>query len=367
MPIAIFFDSSFLRGLSPQGPVALALLELVHASEVEVHVSSLVEREVATGLADKAKVQVNTAWVAEPDRSALMAAVKVAEAAPAMIERGVTKWLDDLGAIRHAPTADESTRVWDAYFAGALPFKERKHRNDIPDCFILESLRTYAQTATVRTCFICLDGALAGAVSNIKNVEVHKDFPALLSEIQVKRVTSLEDLRDACDEYLPTLEHMIEEGLGSLIVQAELFDPSLPSDHNEATLVGYGDVTEIDFDWVDATLLGTDVVRIPFHCTVNDCAFDLFVFKAEYWSLSDEEEARFEVFDSDWNEKYLWARFQSDVHVEATIAVQLTMHVDQGVRSFKIGKAEINLEQVEFAESLAKKERSQRQSGKSDP
>ena len=57
------------------------------------------------------------------------------------IEHNFEKWTEEVNAVFYEIKKDHAKNVFDGYFKGEPPFKEKKNRNDIPDAFIWESIK----------------------------------------------------------------------------------------------------------------------------------------------------------------------------------------------------------------------------------
>lgn len=345
--IDLVLDSSALRALRPNGPEARALRELVKLGAVMVHVSTIVEREVATGLADETMAKLRVNWAPEALRVELEQAVKLVKNAGPSIELGVKEWLDSVGAKRHAPTLDETNRVFDGYFLHKKPFRSRKSREDLPDAFIVESLRTFTQISAGQIRFVTRDAALAAAAKELAGVEVHKELHALLASIDIARPVTPKDMRECARGRLDEIKEAIIAALPDALHGFEVRSHSFPSDNSDATIMSAGAANELDLDTVDAAALGLDTLSIPFHCVVEDCLLALYIHKADYGLVDDR---RYSV--SDWNERYLHAETYRTVRVEGDVLVQVrpSPSPKSGRRELEFGDMDVEVREVEVVE-----------------
>lgn len=349
---AIFLDSSSLRSITPRGTEARVLQDLVNADAIEIHVSTIVEQEVATGLAEDTKVKVHSGWATDREHAKLKAAVDLANGAGPLILQGVKQWLDRLGTIRHAPTGDETARVFEAYFAGNAPFKAKKNRIDLPDAFVVESLRSFASSAPGKVYFVAKDTKLSEAAARVPKVEVGDDLLKILITIDIARPVTLDELIDYCRDHTPDLESGIAKQLGEAILDYEFTEPTLPSDNGDATVSAYGEVADISLKMGDADVVGEDVLVVPFHCTADDCLVDFYIFKSDYYGLHEDIEKHISIADSDWNSHYMWAQAQVSLAVEARLLVAVTaVHEPAiGKRELALGKMDIEVDAVNIVE-----------------
>lgn len=350
-PTVIFIDSSTLRGLSPRGNEARALQGLVSVKAVEIHVSTVVEREVGTALADEPRVSMPLNWAPDAAHAKLKEAFELLRTSGPVIEKGVKEWLDKLGAIRHAPTGKETKRVFNAYFEGKPPFKGKKNRSDMPDAFIVESLRTYASGASDKIYFITKDVKLSEAAALVPKVEVRSELLALLTEIDIARPVLLDEMLAFCRIHVSDLESAISQQLGETLVRHELTAQPLPSDNGDATVSSYGEVTNIVFGMEDADPVGEDVVVIPFECIVDDCLLDFFVYKYDWYALDDELSSRMSVADSNWNDHYVMLQTETALKVVARLLVEVSIVENPagGKRELAVGDIDIEIDEVNLA------------------
>ena len=293
-------------------------------------------------------------WAPDAAHTKLKEAFDLVRTSGSVIESGVKEWLDKLGAVRHAPTREETERVFDAYFGGVTPFKAKKSRNDIPDAFILESLRTYALDAAAKSYFITKDVKLSEAAAQVPNVEVRADLLKLLTEINITRPVVLDEMLAFCEKATSELEVAVEKQLGESLIKHELSGQPLPSENGNAVVKSYGEVTDITFSMENAEPVGEDVLVIPFTCIVDDCLLDFFVEKFAWYALDDELTLCMSIVDSDWNNHYMLLETETALRVEARLLVEIAIEgpgegEGEDKRKLKVGDIDIEIDEAGLA------------------
>lgn len=344
--INVVFDSSALRSLKPRGSEARVLRQLVKLAVVTVHVSTIVEREVATGLADETTAKLRINWAPESVRDELDRAFQLITRAGPIIELGVKEWLDAVQAKRHPPTAEEAARAFDAYFTAKKPFRarNRKSREHIPDAFILESLRTVAAASPSPVRFLTKDSAQGDAAREIPNVDVHTDVGELLRRIDIARPLTIEEMISFAREQLNTVYEMIETDWPDSLVGYTIRNSSFPS--SEATIISVDAPRGIDFDEADSEPLGIDTLWVPFHCTLPNCVLEVVLHQAEL--LNDE---KYTIVES--GDFYVKAQFRETLEVEAhaLVQVRVTTVPKSNNRELELGDIDIEADDFDVARS----------------
>lgn len=240
--------------------------------------------------------------------------------------RGFSAWLDDVDAERHPITEGAAAATLDAYFAGRLPFKTQKSREDLPDGFIHACIAEFARGSSERpTHVVVQDKALLAALENVAGVTVHPNWASLL------RCEALSNCDDARFRALwrvqePVIRAKFIEAITSKLAGAEVCSRAFPSDNQDATITMVGEVTDLQIDIAEARTVGADTVEVPFSCDVEGCYGDLFIFKSEYFSSEDD---RFSLIDGDWNSHYVFAQAEIDLALEGSFLIDFKESVDR--------------------------------------
>jgi hypothetical protein len=353
-PIPVFLDSSIIRSSGrAQDLLTRTLQQMVRRAKISLHVSVLVEREVASGVAADAKrVPRETLraveWFPATERTAAQEALSQLEAclvqADRLVASGVAQWLDELGVARHEIDANAAHEVFDAYFAGRLPFTRRKNRDDIPDAFIAASIRAFAARSAEPVHIVTGDHALGRAFAETPNVVSHENWRAFFADPAIAHHHREAELRTLCEAHAPGLVARLNEALRAQLVGTTVESPDLPSDDQDGTIAEIGDVREPEFRFDEADVVDDEpTVIVPFTTEIADCTIDLFVHKSNWGSL---DENRFSVSDGDWNERYMLAELCGDLSVCGSVAVAFESEPSGRV---KLRQVEVlDLDQVEI-------------------
>jgi hypothetical protein len=81
---------------------------------------------------------------------------------------------------------------------------------------------------------------------------------------------------------------------------------------------------------IDVRQLPSGDLLISFRVGAN-CEFDVFIYKADYYSLPDDHLPY--VWDNDWNEWYVAASASSDIEMQISLILDLT---DRTIKSASI-------------------------------
>jgi hypothetical protein len=230
----LFLDTSFIRSIARGSLAERALQRVVDENNVIIHVSILVEMELASHLVDRGNH------------------------VPSCASEVVRNRLNELRAVRHSFGAVDAGDVFELYFAGAPPFGSRKSRNDLPDGFIFVAIRALADSGVGPIDVIASDRRLRRACEQLKNVTAHADISNLMSGISP--AVAAWDIRQICKEKFYELEWEIAAHLKDNLCQG--FELSGPDGQIEDLRVTGAE--EVNFDWADAEALESDVLSIPF-------------------------------------------------------------------------------------------------------
>jgi len=313
-PISIFLDTSVL----PVNPVALSaefrtLAELASENEVRVYMSSIAYKEWISqrqsdfvAKAESTRTVINNLvrdkwspilgihreltaardWILENEKAISQAAHDKASDVLDMLSPTVLKITAD-----HAPT------VFHSYFQGGPPFASMKARGDIPDAFILESLRDLAATRTSPVHAAIRDKRLRKAASDLPQVTVHENLQALFEAPEI--LAAQDNLQRAgawrawLDEFrssLATLNDVVTREICDRAIDAVAYKTvhhdQIPDDNNEGTITGYDEPTEINIDWDSADEFGVGILSVPVEFNV-DVSIDFSVFRMDAYSVPD--------------------------------------------------------------------------------
>ena len=232
-------------------------------------------------------------------------------------------------AIEHNVKPDHGKRVADDYFGGAPPFSSVKHRPDIPDSFIWQTVRDLAKEhGTLHV--VVADGALLKAASDNKNMAAHESLEAfietphcqtMLKELAKEAVTAnVGRVSDLLAREKSGLARMVETDIVNALHGRTVYDDSIPDDNNEGMIFSVYSPHELTFDFANLEYYGAGDIGIPFEALV-ECELNYAIFKADYFVLSDERTKTISIGER--NEHYFDADEDYVIKAEGILSLQL--------------------------------------------
>lgn len=222
-------------------------------------------------------------------------------------------------------TPDDLNKMWDLYFAGELPFKNIKNRQDIPDCFIYIAIKTIPAPHT-----ICNDNALKAALEKdgLPTYESIDEF-IVKNEKLLKQLATYKKLQKESRKIINFLLNEVGVIKKLMVKQLEkrleyqtFTDEKIESDDNEATIEGSPSISENDIE-IDEKSIDHDghgFFSFDFKCEFQN-PVDYYIFKADYYCKGAEE---FEgVSIEDWNEDYFLAEEDMTIKCTGTVTIQV--------------------------------------------
>ena len=236
------------------------------------------------------------------------------------------QWVREAGAEVHGIAESHGKRVMDAYFSGAMPFREKKRREDIPDAFIWQvvldlvesrgEVHVVSKDGTIKTAseahasivwfgtveeFIASDTCQTPLRKNLANANFQRllsVYPQLLDEIRSAVDSQAVDVLD-----------------GKTVTGHEI-----PDDNNEATITSIGKSQNIEINARDAEYFGDGLFVIPVTFT-NECLLNYAVFKSDFYCLPEDKIEQVSV--SELNDHYYDAEEYYVLSVTASVVVNL--------------------------------------------
>lgn len=346
----LLLDSSAVLCDPARSKEALKTVEhLVAKGHIALYVPEVVVREVQANLTSKAQVEFDKLQAAASALRRRLPASLLADEWRALerdikhatehiiqaLEQDFGVWLSNVAASIDPIAEGDGGAVMDGYFLGKPPFKESRHRDDIPDAFILESIRRLSTSATLHV--VIRDERLAQAAADLSRVTVHRTLDSFIVSPGVQAI-----LRQvAGTENLATLARLVssepdlldgklsDDDYVDLLAGESICSPLIPGDNNEATISMVGAVDDLTFDWGRAEYYGDDKVVVPFSF-VTEVYADSYIFKSDWYAMTDEESEAISV--TDWNDHYYLAQAPYQVVVVGLAAISL--HLDLSERVF---------------------------------
>jgi hypothetical protein len=269
------------------------------------------------------------------------------------------QWVRETGAEVHGITESHGKRVIDAYFSGALPFREKKRREDIPDAFIwqvvldlVESLgevhvvsgdgaiKTASEAHASIVCFGTVDEFIA---SDTCQTPLRKN----LANANFQRLVSV------YPQLLDEIRSAIDSEAVDILAGKTVTGHEIPDDNNEATITMIGEPEDIEMSIGDTEYFGDGLFVVPVTFT-TECLLSYAIFKSDLYGLPDDKIEQISI--SDLNDHYYDAEEDYVLTITASVAVNLK---SAEVESEEIGderlaeladEAETSLDSVEEIE-----------------
>lgn len=163
------------------------------------------------------------------------------------VKRLWDEFIKDSNAILHPFNPKHSTKVFENYFSGGEPFKSLKNRDDIPDAFIYALIKDISRKN--KLVLISNDTNLSDKCGPDKNILIFKTLKDFYSSMvfesineKYKSLLKVEKYNDAL-QFLQCCENVIKKealSFANSISHIEFEEPSLKSENNEGTIIGYG-------------------------------------------------------------------------------------------------------------------------------
>jgi PIN domain len=345
MQHVVIDTSIYRRDPKRDGTSFRALTRLSSARKVQIHVPYYVKKEFVTqqySLLEKdirgIQTQANKilrkthhtkfakyATATQRDASAIVTKMM------AWADEEFGEWLKQCHAIEHPVEPEHGLRVTDDYFSGAPPFTSVKHRGDIPDSFIWQTILDLEQKHRP-LCVIAEDGALCGAagqrpyISAYKSLEEFIQTPGLQAALKgltdktvatnVERSTAL--LQTQNQRLADSLEHTIVKALSGRTVHHD----SIPDDNNSAMIISVDAPKDLVFDFMNIEYYGENEIGVSFEASA-ECILSYSIFKADYYVMSDEKAKH--ISTGECNEHY----FDAEEYYTIAVTGALTIALDK--------------------------------------
>jgi hypothetical protein len=161
---------------------------------------------------------------------------------------------------------------------------------------------------------------------NSKTVTVYKSLSDFVkSEIiqnelnELDVVNKKEEIRLAIENYeneCGEISIMLSKDIGEAIMWKTINDSSIPDDNNEATIDGYDEAEDIEFNFTELTYYGNGQFGIPFMLKINVSA-TYYIFKSDYYCMEDAPSV------TDHNDHYFEAEDEFEVIVTGTVSISI--------------------------------------------
>lgn len=261
------------------------------------------------------------------------AAEKILPKAGGLTTKEFTMWAKRSNAVASKIRPEHAARVMEDYFEGAPPFSSIKHRNDIPDSFIWQTVRDIANNKK-HIYFIANDGELFKAAKALKNVTAYKTLEEFVesSEFQkaIEEMTTEAMARNIAKakRIIPknegSLQTMVENDIIDALANRTIHDSRIPDDNSEGRITMVGSPEDLVFNFENIEFYGGSEIGIPFSTTV-ECELNYAIFKSDYYTLNEGKMDRISI--SELNDHYYDADETYDIEVDGVLSVELETKV----------------------------------------
>lgn len=205
-------------------------------------------------------------------------------------------WLNSIDAVTYEFSGEEAKSAIDAYFYGHAPLKQPKNRNDIPDSFIYQAVKSLHATHEDQLHFVVNDGNLRDACQSAE-IYVHKTLSDFINIEEAKSCLKNAVIDENIDSVAQHLVQFATENkdevfnkIESLLLSDEyrlIFGESVPGEFNEIYVVGVEKPTSIEiFGSVDHFGEGLFVL---YFSAVVELWFDFPVHRSDAYGLDSDK------------------------------------------------------------------------------
>ena len=267
------------------------------------------------------------------------AAEKILPKAGVLTTEEFTRWAKRCKAVPSEIKPEHAVRVMNDYFAGEAPFSSSKHREDIPDSFIWQTVLDLADKKE-NVYFIANDGQLFKAAKTVSNVTAHNtldefvespEFQKVIEELTTEAVArNIARAKRILPKNERALHAMLERDIVGALTSRTIHDSSIPDDNAEGLIIGVGGPEDLTFDFDSVEFYGGNEIGVPFTTTV-DCELNYAIFKGDYFTLSDEKVKQ--ISTSERNEHYFDADETYPIEVTGTLSIELEAKILENPRA----------------------------------
>lgn len=358
--VHVLLDTSIYRRDPARRSAAFQTLARLAAAElIHLHLPWVAKREFETYLEDKCAdklrqipVAVNGLKRSLPESlhdrfdATLEASNALKEGLAGAVLAEFEEWLANVKMVIHEVDCAATPDILNAYFAGTVPFRSRKSRDDFPDAFIWWTAHAIAAEQG-HLSLVTADGGLAEAATGDDSVTTYGSLDVFIesdhcqellrahfASVNIGRLRAV--LPAATEGLQPLASAAIEGELENWMVNSN----QIPEDNAEARIAGVGEVTDLSLDATKAQDYGDGVIVIPFSAN-SESLLNYCIFIADYYGLDEERSKHISI--SSWNEHYYDAEEYYELDIEGRLTILLD--VDQ--------LRERELDETELAELAA--------------
>lgn len=228
-------------------------------------------------------------------------------------ESEFTKWIKEVDGVVHLVSASHGAQVIEDYFEGALPYKSKKSREDIPDSFIWQTISDLA--SQIETLYVVAnDKKIRDACDNVKNIITFETLDDFIKSDVCRAVQEEESVKENIARlfrYLPAIFAIRQEEIQEQLIEI-LEDTSIQSERLIPNISRFATIKNVEGlkqdvvieGFTSAQYYGDGVVVVPFSTQAEIVAeyelspveyHSLSVKRVEQILISEREEARYKA------------------------------------------------------------------------
>jgi PIN domain len=234
-------------------------------------------------------------------------------------------WLQECDAVQHPMHSEHTRRVVESYFSGTPPFTSIKHREDIPDSFIWETMVDLAGSSKPLS-VVCNDGALWKAANSFEGMKAYRKLDEFVESDECQQaitviiegsaflniVKGAALLRKDAEKLAGIAEGKLTDAIHGRLITSKY----IPNADHRGMIVLVGRWSPLMFDFVNVEFYGEGVVGIPFD-TSAACSVHYRILRADFNALSVRKAALINAIDQD--DEYLSAGEEYNIKIKATL------------------------------------------------
>ena len=359
MPLTVFLDTSVLPRNPHWTPADFrALAELCQEGEVTVYLSSIAQREWITqmksefldkvkGINHAAKELLRDPWSSNLESRASVVELRDwfnenANSVDSLATDSARAILEQLNPNILPIKGEHARDAFEKYFCGDAPYGSVKARDDIPDAFILESVRDIEIPEDERIFAVIGDRRSRQAASDVPTVVTFSSLEELLGTPEFEDARGNLHLAAAWriwrERYQPPFDYLnevIKENIRETTV--EILDlktvrhGQIPDDNNEGMITGVNEPYNIDIDWDGLEEFGNGIMSVPINFEV-EVGIDFHVYRLNVFTVPDGVSVS-------WGDPERDHYFEAEATILISVSTIVVFRIpDQSINELTIGE-----------------------------
>ncbi len=202
------------------------------------------------------------------------------------------EWLDSVGATRYELSVSEAQEAMKAYFYGEAPLKQPKNRNDIPDSFIYQSIRSLHNEHKDSFHFVVNDGNLRSACE-ADGVSVYNSLGEFIAIDEAKACLKNSLIEDNKGDVFQHLMHYVQSNTDKIIDKIEslllgdeyrlIYGDSVPGESNEIYVSGVDRPHSLEI--IDGVEHYGEGLFVLYFTALVELTYEFAVYRSEAYDL----------------------------------------------------------------------------------